>query len=97
MSEVLSPSTGRRYSIKRVCKVWQIPRSTVHSQLRRSSVTDLRHPGSEARSERVPMRNWSPSFSRRSTRHPSTAKDTARSGPGFAFTVCGRQRIGSAG
>lgn len=44
MSEVLSPSTGRRYSIKRVCKVWQIPRSTVHSQLRRSSVTDLRQP-----------------------------------------------------
>ena len=41
MSEICSPSTGRRYSIKRVCAVWQIPRSTVHSQLRRSSVTDL--------------------------------------------------------
>ena len=38
MSEVHSPSTGRRYSIKRVCAVWQIPRSTVHSQLRRSSL-----------------------------------------------------------
>jgi hypothetical protein len=41
MSEVHSPSTGRRYSIKRVCAVWQIPRSTTHSQLRRSSLTDL--------------------------------------------------------
>ena len=97
MSEVLSPSTGRRYSIKRVCKVWQIPRSTVHSQLRRSSVTDLRQPrkrgpvGAGTDEELVSL------FSRRSTRHPSTAKDTARSGPGFAFTVCGRQRIGSAG
>lgn len=40
MSEIRSPSTGRRYSIKRVCAVWQIPRSTVHSQLRRSSRTD---------------------------------------------------------
>ena len=44
MSEVHSPSTGRRYSIKRVCAVWQIPRSTVHSQLRRSSLTDLPAP-----------------------------------------------------
>lgn len=41
MSEIRSPSTGRRYSIKRVCAVWQIPRSTVHSQLRRSSLADL--------------------------------------------------------
>ncbi len=41
MSEIRSPSTGRRYSIKRVCAVWQTPRSTVHSQLRRSSLTDL--------------------------------------------------------
>ncbi len=41
MSEVRSSSTGRRYSIKRVCVVWQIPRSTVHNQLRRSSLADL--------------------------------------------------------
>lgn len=41
MSEIRSSSTGRSYSIKRVCAVWQIPRSTVHSQLRRSSATDL--------------------------------------------------------
>ena len=41
MSEIRSSSTGRRYSIKRVCAVWQTPRSTVHSQLRRSSLTDL--------------------------------------------------------
>jgi putative transposase len=45
MSEIHSPSTGRRYSIKRVCAVWQIPRSTVHSQLRRLSLTDLPVPG----------------------------------------------------
>ena len=36
MSAVHSPSTGRRYRIKRVS-----PRSTVHNQLRHSSVTDL--------------------------------------------------------
>ena len=44
MSEVHSPSTGRCYSIKRVCAVWQMPRSTVHSQLHRSSLTDLPAP-----------------------------------------------------
>lgn len=35
MSQRQSPSTGRRYGIQRVCAVWQIPRSTVHEQLRR--------------------------------------------------------------
>ena len=61
MSEVHSPSTGRRYSIKRVCAVWQIPRSTVHSQLCRSSLTDA---VGEARSEPLPMKNWFPSSGR---------------------------------
>lgn len=38
MSAVQSASTGRRYGIKRVCEVWQIPRSTVHSQIRRAAL-----------------------------------------------------------
>ena len=93
MSEVHSPSTGRRYSIKRVCAVWQIPRSTMHSQLRRSSLTDLPVPrkrgpvGAATDEELVSLIRQVIDAS------PSTAKDIARSGRGFAFKVCGHQRI----
>ena len=31
MSQAASPSTGRRYGLARVCRVWQVPRSTVNS------------------------------------------------------------------
>ena len=44
MSERKSPSTGRRYSIQRVCAVWQISRSTVHEQLRRQVLDVLYAP-----------------------------------------------------
>jgi len=37
MRNVLSASTGRRYGIQRVCAVWQLPRSTVHEQIRRAA------------------------------------------------------------
>ena len=29
MSQTCSPSTQRRYGLARVCRVWEIPRSTV--------------------------------------------------------------------
>ena len=32
MSVTTSPSTGKKYGLKRVCEVWRIPRSTVYSQ-----------------------------------------------------------------
>lgn len=32
MSATASPSTGRKYGIQRVCRVWEIPRSTVYHQ-----------------------------------------------------------------
>lgn len=35
MSRAISPSTGRRYGIQRVCRVWKIPRSTVYWRRRR--------------------------------------------------------------
>tara|TARA_B100000315_G_C14526861_1_gene564250 strand:+ start:547 stop:1440 length:894 start_codon:yes stop_codon:yes gene_type:complete len=44
MSERKSPSTGRRYSIQRVCALWQISRSTVHEQLRRQVLDILYAP-----------------------------------------------------
>ena len=97
MSEVHSPSTGRRYSIKRVCAVWQIPRSTMHSQLRRSSLTDLPVPrkrgpvGVATDEELVSLIRQVIDAS------PSTAKDIARSGQSFASKACGHQRIGPAG
>lgn len=30
MSQVVSTTTGRRYGIARVCRVWQVPRSSVY-------------------------------------------------------------------
>lgn len=43
MSQVASPSTGMCYTIARVCKVWRIPRSTVHEQLRREARGPVPH------------------------------------------------------
>ena len=37
MSAALSPSTGRRYGLRRVCQVWGVPRSTVYVAQARSS------------------------------------------------------------
>ena len=34
MSKVVSASTGRRYSLQRVCRVWDVPRSTVYHHRR---------------------------------------------------------------
>lgn len=34
MSAAVSPSTGRQYGIQRVCRVWEIPRSTLYHQRR---------------------------------------------------------------
>jgi len=35
MSQARSPSTGRRYGLQRVCRLWQLPRSTVYFQRKR--------------------------------------------------------------
>ena len=32
MSQTHSPSGHRRYGIQRVCRVWEVPRSTVYAQ-----------------------------------------------------------------
>jgi putative transposase len=37
VSAALSPSTGRRYGLRRVCQVWGVPRSTVYAAQARSS------------------------------------------------------------
>ena len=31
MAEVISPASGRRYGVARVCRVWQVPRSSVYA------------------------------------------------------------------
>ena len=36
MSQVVSPSTGQRYRLARVCRTWEVPRSTVYAQQSRS-------------------------------------------------------------
>lgn len=42
MSEVLSPSTGRRYGVERVCQAWDVPRSTFYSRRRAVTVPAAR-------------------------------------------------------
>lgn len=42
MSQAASPSTGRRYGLARVCRVWQVPRSTAYHHRRHPAVAGQR-------------------------------------------------------
>lgn len=54
MSQTCSPSTQRRYGLARVCRMWEIARSTVYlSQTRRAAA-----PGRPA-AKRGPKPRWS--------------------------------------
>jgi len=37
MAETISPSTGRRYGIAPVCRIWDVPRSSFYADRRRGS------------------------------------------------------------
>ena len=52
MSRVTSPSTGRTYGTSRVCRVWEVPRSTVYARRVR-----LSRPAAPA-AKRGPKRAW---------------------------------------
>ena len=50
MSRETSRSTGKNYGLKRVCQVWEVPRSTVYEHRRRSALqTSRRKPGPKPR------------------------------------------------
>jgi hypothetical protein len=38
MSQAVSPSTGRRYGLALVCRIWEQPRSTVYAVRKRQAV-----------------------------------------------------------
>jgi hypothetical protein len=33
MAAVISPTTGRRYGVAQVCRVWEVPRSSFYTPL----------------------------------------------------------------
>ena len=39
-----SPSTGRRYGIAQVCRIWDVPRSSFYADRRRADTTATRIP-----------------------------------------------------
>jgi hypothetical protein len=39
MAETISPSTGRRYGIAQVCRIWDVPRSSFYADRRRADTT----------------------------------------------------------
>ena len=42
MSAAISPSTGRVYGVERVCRVWELPRSSYYAQCDGTSVEPAR-------------------------------------------------------
>ena len=36
MAAITSPSTGRRYGIAQVCRIWEVPRSSFYADRRRA-------------------------------------------------------------
>jgi hypothetical protein len=47
---VLSPSTGRRYGLARVCRLWGLPRSTVYFRRHRATTPMDQRPEPKSRS-----------------------------------------------
>jgi len=45
MGETVSPSADRRYGLARVCRIWQVPRSTIYDQRHRPADRQRRRPG----------------------------------------------------
>ena len=39
MAETISPSTGRRYGIAQVCRIWDVPRSSFYADRRWTDTT----------------------------------------------------------
>jgi putative transposase len=54
MSQTNSPSTGRRYGLQRVCRVWNRPRSSVYEQRKRDTVPTVLWPSPRKRGPRGP-------------------------------------------
>jgi len=48
MSQAVSASTGKAYTMRRVCRVWRIPRSTVYHRLQQSKQCSSRPRGPKA-------------------------------------------------
>jgi transposase InsO family protein len=45
MSEVISATTGRRYGVKRVCRAWDVPRSTFYAKRAPATTTSMERRG----------------------------------------------------
>jgi hypothetical protein len=45
MSETVSPFADRRYGLARVCRIWQVARSTIYHQRSRPAERQGRRPG----------------------------------------------------
>lgn len=54
MSQATSPSTDRRYGLARVCRVWQLPRSTVYHQRKQRAIPAAEKPQPRRRGPQGP-------------------------------------------
>jgi len=96
MSQTCSPSTQRRYGLARVCRVWELARSTVYpDQARRTAPA-------AAPQKRSPKPRWSDAALVDQIRtvpaaSPFLGEAIARSGRGCAGRACGRPRRASCG
>ena len=77
-----SPSTGRRYGIVQVCRIWEVPRSSFYAERRRTDTTTpvpAQRRGPKPASPTMPY--WRRSAPISPVR-PGTARDIARCGRG---------------
>ena len=91
MSQTCSPSTQRHYGLARVCRVWELARSTVYLHQERRATP----PGPGAK--RGPKPRWSDEvlvdkIQAVLTARPSWAKAIARCGPGCGGKGSARRR-----
>ena len=94
MAAVISPASGRRYGIERVCRTWSVPRSGFMPPARRACRAMRRHPAQPGAGRSPPLatRRCSPPSAPISRARHGPARGIARSGPGCAHSTASGSR-----
>ena len=96
MSRASSPSAAGRYGTARVCRVWEVPRSTVYARRARASRT------AQPAAKRGPKQAWTDAALTEQIRSvlagsPFIGEGSARPGRGCAWPAYARRGAGCCG
>ncbi len=97
MAEATSPATGRPYSVARVCRVWEVARSSFHAVHQAGAADDAGAKSSPVRRGPEPAvsdADLLAAIRADLARSPWRARATGKSGPGCARWTVSASRAG---